>query len=130
MDEVNVGDVGLAWDPASRIVAMRFLRPRAEADEDMAEGCTRALGEWAGERPLSLLVDCGQLRNATAGWRASFAQFFRSRGYRDRVAWYTMTPLISMMVGMFVRASGIEGRGFPSEAEARAWLLAGTERNA
>ncbi|HVM44887.1 MAG TPA: STAS/SEC14 domain-containing protein [Candidatus Thermoplasmatota archaeon] len=119
---LDVGPVHLAWEPELRLARMSFRGPRAAVDETEARVCVEALQRWAGDEPFRLLVDCTGLRDAHAGWRAVFADFFRRRGFDVRLAWFNMSPLISIMVQMFVRASAVKGRGFRTEEDARAWL--------
>ena len=120
-DAIDPGGVHLAWDPELRLARMGF-RPRANPGEAEARACVEALARWADHQPIRLLIDCGGLRDTQPGWRAVFAGFFRHQGKSTVTAWFGMSPLVSMMVQMFVRASGVKGRGFRSEAEARAWL--------
>lgn len=120
---IDIARVRLTWDPGHRMVHMSFSGPpRSEVSEADARACIRALDEWTAGKSILFLVDCGQLGDADAGWRALFADYFRRRRNELRVAWFNMSPFIRLMVQMFVLGSGVRGRGFRSEAEARAWL--------
>lgn len=118
------GRVRLDWSPDERLVLMSFPREGETATEADAGEAVARMASWAGGEPLRLLVDCRGLASTDAGWRAEFAGFFRGRGWRDRVAWAHMNPLVGMMVTMFVRATRLEGRSFRGVDEARTWLLA------
>lgn len=119
-DAVETGDVRLTWDPTLGVARMSFTGPSAR--EQDARVCIDALRRWSGDSPLDVLVDCTNIRDTEPGWRASFAEYFRHERPDVRLAWFNMSPLISMMVQMFIRAAGVKGKGFRSEAEARAWL--------
>ena len=117
------GRAELEWDPGRRLATLRFADARKPPTEEDAIEVTRRMAAWAGPRPLRILVDCDNVASTTAGWRSACARFFKERGWRDSVAWARMTPLISVMASMFLRATRINAKGFATLAEAEAWLL-------
>lgn len=114
--------VRLRWVPQERLVEMEFLPPPRAPGEAEARACLRQMEAWSKGEPYGLLIDCANLRDTHAGWRRAFAEYFRASGQRVPFAWYNMTPLVRVMVAMFVRAAGVNGKGFAGEKEAREWM--------
>lgn len=123
VESFEVDGVRLRWLPAERLVEMDFLPPPRSPGETEARACIGAIRAWAGEGPFRLLVDCRNIRDTQAAWRRAFADLAREPGRDVRFAWYNMSPLIRVTVSMFLRASGIPGRAFATEEEARAWVM-------
>ncbi|HWG91917.1 MAG TPA: hypothetical protein VNZ52_13790 [Candidatus Thermoplasmatota archaeon] len=123
-DSLEVDGVVVTWDPAARTALMRF-HPDGRATEHAARVITRGLDQWSlgsGE-PFALLVDCTRLADTTPGWRAVFAEFFKSHRETACIAWFNANPLIRMTVRMFVAATRAVGAAFATEPEARAWAF-------
>ena len=123
MSELEVQGVALGWDPDHRLLHMEFRdarRPSELAARTLAQAAARWLEDAPG--PFALLVDCSRIDDTTPGWRAVWAEFFRRHKAQASVAWYNANALIRVTVLVFVKATGVRGAAFRTEADARAWL--------
>lgn len=120
---MRTGPVELSWAPEERYAVLRFVEfgtgGRREAEE-----LTTALARWVGPGAthFRFLVDCSEMVDVDAGWRATWAEFFKR--YRDRstIAWFNANPRIRLVIVMFQKGTGVTGKTFATEAEARAYL--------
>jgi hypothetical protein len=119
--ERRVGPVLLTWSPEERLARLSFVEPGVGGRTE-AEVLAQQLEEWTDGGPFGVLVDCSDIVDADAGWRSVFGQWFRDRRERGRIAWFNANPRVRLLVLMFRKGTGVHGRAFATEAEARAWL--------
>lgn len=120
----KVGPTELEWDEARRYATLRFVEP-GTGGRDEAETLTTALAAWVGgpaPAPYRLLVDCSEMVDVDASWRAIWSEHFRAHRDVAVLAWFNANPRIQLIVLMFLKGTGAKGRPFASEAEARAYL--------
>lgn len=83
-----------------------------------------ALARWVGEEPapFAVLADATGVPGTDAEYRSMVSSFFV--GHRDRsyIALVNVGPVLRVVAEMFRIGSGVPVKGFPTEAEARAWL--------
>lgn len=123
-NDIRSGPAALSWDPESRTAVLTFVEPgvggRIEAQE-----LSQQLEAWVGpEGPFRVLVDCSDLVDADAGWRAVFGEWFREHRGRGTIAWFNANPRVRLLILLFRKGTGVHGRAFATEAEARSWLEA------
>ncbi|MEX2627628.1 MAG: hypothetical protein WD225_12145 [Ilumatobacteraceae bacterium] len=125
-DQVTVaGPTQLTWDPLERFAVLRFLEP-GEGGRTEAETLVAQLGEWVGEppAPYQLLVDCSEMVDVDASWRAIWGEHFRAHREVASLSWFNANPRIQLIVLMFIKGTGVHGEPFEHEVDARAWLAA------
>jgi hypothetical protein len=117
----RVGPVTLTWEPQPRIATLRFVEEGVGGREE-AEQLTRALDGWVGEDLYGLLVDCSEMVDVDAGWRTTWGEYYRTNRDQATIAWFDANARIRLVILMFRRGTGVHGRSFGDEADARAWL--------
>lgn len=124
MERIEIDGAALEIDGDARLVRLVFTRPEILATEHAAKRFTAMLEEWLARSPgaFRVLVDCANVANSTAGWRAEFGRFFKRHAAETRMAWYNASPLIRITIRMFILATRIDGAAFATEREARRWL--------
>lgn len=121
-NEMRTGPVALSWDATSRTARLAFVEPGVGGRQE-AEDLSRQLDAWMGpEGPFRVLVDCSDLVDADAGWRAVFGEWFRGRKDRAVIAWFNANPRVRLLILLFRKGTGVHGRAFATEEEARSWL--------
>jgi hypothetical protein len=121
---IQAGPVELSWDEASRLGALRFVESGMGTGPD-AERLTTQLRTWidgGSGGPFRLLVDCSEMVDVDAGWRNTWGDFFKSQKERGTVGWFNAGPRIRLVIIMFQKGTGVAGKAFATEAEARAYL--------
>ncbi len=73
-------------------------------------------------------MDCSSIADVDAGWRATWAEFFKGQTRQAVVAWFNASPWIKVVITMFRKGTGIHGAVFSSEEDATEWLLNETPR--
>lgn len=129
--EHRAGPATLTWDDDERLAVLRFVEPGAGGLED-AEELTGKLAGWTAEDPgpYRLLVDCSEIADVDAGWRATWAECLAQHAHAVTVAWFNATPHIQLVILMFKKGTGVPGEAFATEREARAWLATRDSRPA
>lgn len=120
----RAGPVELEWEDDRRYATLRFVEPGVGGREE-AETLTIQLADWVGEpelRPYRLLVDCSEMVDVDASWRAIWGDYFRTHRDVATLAWFNANPRIHLIVLVFLKGTGAKGRPFASEADARAYL--------
>jgi hypothetical protein len=103
---------------------MRFLE-KGEGGRELAEELSQRLAAWVGApdpEPYSLLVDCSSIVDVDAGWRATWAEYFTRHRDAATIAWFNANARIRLIILMFIKGTGVRGRAFATEDEARNWL--------
>lgn len=119
--ERREGPVQLTWDPDTRLAVMRFVEPGV-GDRPAAETLSQQFDAWAGDEPFQVLVDCSDILDADAGWRAVWGEWVRERREIATLAWFNANARLRLLILMFRKGTGVHGKAFDSEEEARAWL--------
>jgi hypothetical protein len=121
--EAFSGQSGIVWSPESRLAVLRFA-PGISLGAAEAALLVDSLTGWIGgdDRPFGLLADTKGVRGTDAEYRARTRDFFKQHRARGFVAVVNMGAVIRVVADMFRLATGIQLRGFPDEAQARAWL--------
>lgn len=119
----TAGPIRLEWDPDDRFAVLRFLEP-GEGGRESAELLVAQLAAWVGEppAPYCLLVDCSEMVDVDASWRATWSEHFRRHRDVALLSWFNANHRIQLIVLMFIKGTGAHGQAFEHEAEARAWL--------
>jgi hypothetical protein len=121
---VQEGPAELSWDAAARLGVLRFVESGVGTGRD-AERLTAQLQTWldgGGGGPFRLLVDCSEMVDLDAGWRAGWGDFFKDHRDRGTVGWFNADGRIRLAIIMFQKGTGVAGKAFATEAEARAYL--------
>ncbi|MFA9446770.1 STAS/SEC14 domain-containing protein [Egicoccus sp. AB-alg6-2] len=120
---VEVGPVALEWEAETRAAALRFTE-RGEGGRAEAEALVGQLRAWVGEppAPYSLLVDCSEMVDVDASWRATWGEHFRAHRDVSTLAWFNANHRIQLIVLMFIKGTGVRGQVFEREDEARRYL--------
>lgn len=120
--EQRSGPVVLTWDPAARRALLAFDEAGVGTRGHAVE-LSQVLDAWTGPtQPFSILIDCSDIVDADAGWRAVWGEWFRARRRVVTVAWFNANPRVRLLILMFRKGTGVHGRAFPTEEEARGWL--------
>lgn len=119
--ETEAGPVVLRWDAGTRTAHVRFAETGV-GERSHAERLSSQLDEWVGEEPFQLLFDCSEIVDADAGWRAVWGEWFRARRDLATLAWFNANARVRLLILMFRKGTGVHGRAFATEVEARAWL--------
>lgn len=121
---VQVGPVELTWQPDRRLATMRFVEEGIGGKVE-AQTLSAQLTAWAGEpgERYRLLVDCSEIVDVDAGWRAVWAKHFRADRDVARVAWFNANARVRLIILMFRKGTQVEGRAFATEQEAEEWLV-------
>lgn len=120
----TAGPAELEWDDVERFATLRFIEP-GTGGRDEAEALTTQLVEWVSQpelRHYRLLVDCSEMVDVDASWRATWSEHFRAHRDTATLSWFNANPRIQLIVLMFLKGTGVEGKPFASEADARAYL--------
>lgn len=121
-NDIRVGPVRLTWDPTDRTATMRFVEPGIGGREE-AERLSERLDDWAGTaEPFQVLIDCSDIVDADAGWRAVWGDWARDRRDVATLAWFNANARVRLLILMFRKGTGVTGRAFATESEARSWL--------
>lgn len=125
VEQITVDPVRLAWDADERLATLRFLHDGV-GDRQHAHELTQQLRTWTGDppEPYRFLVDCSAIVDVDAGWRAAWAEYFKRSRASATVAWFNANARIRLVILMFRKGTGVHGRAFATEDEARAWLAA------
>jgi hypothetical protein len=121
---IQEGPVELSWDADTRLGALRFVESGVGTGRD-AERLTTQFRTWVdgGEGgPFRLLVDCSEMVDVDAGWRNTWGDFFKSQRHRGTVGWFNAGARIRLVIIMFQKGTGVAGKAFATEAEARRYL--------
>lgn len=122
VEEERSGPVVLTWDPARRLARLGFAE-LGVGGRRHAEELSRQLDAWAGStEPFSMLVDCSDIVDGDAGWRAVWGEWFRARREVVTLAWFDANARVRLLILMFRKGTGVHGRAFATEEEARSWL--------
>lgn len=119
----GAGPAELTWDRAARFATLRFVEA-GEGGRDAANDLKDALLAWVGNpaEPYDFLVDCSEIVDVDASWRAIWGDHFRAHRDVATVSWFNANPRIQLVVVLFIKGTGVNGKPFEHEAEARAWL--------
>ena len=120
----TAGPTELEWDDVRRYATLRFVESGV-GGRDEAEMLSAQLADWVGQpelRPYRLLVDCSEMVDVDASWRAIWGEHFRAHREIATLAWFNANPRIQLIVLMFLKGTGAKGRPFEHEADARAYL--------
>jgi hypothetical protein len=123
-EQIRAGPTELTWDPIARTATLRFVE-EGEGGREEAERLTAQLSTWVGDpdpEPYQLLVDCSSMVDIDAGWRTTWAEYFKDHREHATIAWFNASPWIRLIILLFKKATGIRGEIFGEEAEARRWL--------
>ena len=104
---------------------MSFTEQIGRAGAEQASMFRDQVERWTAGKldRFGMLVDCANITDTDPGWRATLNDYFRSAPARVWVAWINTSPLVKLMVEMFVVGTrAVEGKVCSSESEARAWL--------
>jgi hypothetical protein len=116
------GAVELVWDPQTRLAILRFMRPGVGSQRE-AERLTEQLETWTdGAGLFRLLVDCSDMVDVDAGWRATWGDYFKRARDRAVIGWFNADARIRLVIIMFKKGTGVTGEAFETEAEARAYV--------
>jgi hypothetical protein len=121
---IQAGPVELSWDEEARLGALRFVESGVGTGQD-AERLTSQLRTWIDARGgggFRLLVDCSEMVDVDAGWRNTWGDFFKSQRELGTVGWFNASARIRLVIIMFQKGTGVAGKAFATEAEARAYL--------
>lgn len=120
---LRVGPTELTWSPDARLATLRFVAS-GTGGADEAQQLTAELERHltAAPGPFRFLVDCGEMVDVDAGWRAVWAEVFKEHAHEAVIAWFNANPKIQVIILMFRRGLGVEGEVFATEDEARAYL--------
>ena len=121
--EASFGQSGIVWSPESRLAVIRFA-PGISLGAGEAALLVDSLTGWIGadRLPFGLLADTKGVRGTDAEYRARTRDFFKEQRDRGFVAVVNMGAVIRVVADMFRLATRIQLKGFPNEAQARAWL--------
>ncbi|MEX2505183.1 MAG: hypothetical protein WD378_10045 [Egicoccus sp.] len=122
----TAGPTELEWDDRARFATLRFLEAGV-GGRDEAEALVAQLLEWVSQpelRPYRLLVDCSEMVDVDASWRATWGEHFRAHRDIATLSWFNANPRIQLIVLMFIKGTGVTGEPFEREADARAYLAA------
>lgn len=119
--ETKAGPVVMRWDAGSRMAHVHFAETGVGGREH-AERLSGQLEEWVGDEPFRMLFDCSDIVDGDAGWRAVWGEWFRARRDQATLAWFNANPRVRLLILMFRKGTGVNGRAFATEAEARSWL--------
>ncbi|MFA9431010.1 hypothetical protein [Egicoccus sp. AB-alg2] len=125
IEVAGAGPAELEWDAAERFATLRFVEA-GEGGRYEAETLSARLVEWVGEppAPYDFLVDCSELVDVDASWRAIWGEHFRKHRDAATMSWFNANPRIQLLIVMFLKGTGVTGKPFEHEADARAWLAA------
>jgi hypothetical protein len=121
---IQAGPVELSWDEEARLGTLRFVESGVGTGRD-AERLTSQLRTWIEARgggAFRLLVDCSEMVDVDAGWRNTWGDFFKGQRERGTVGWFNATARIRLVIIMFQKGTGVAGKAFATEPEARAYL--------
>jgi len=121
---VTAGPTELEWDDIERYATLRFVE-RGVGGREEAVALVSQLVDWVSEpelRPYRLLVDCSEMVDVDASWRAAWGEHFREHRDIATLSWFNANPRIQLIVLMFIKGTGVTGMPFESEADARAYL--------
>jgi hypothetical protein len=113
----------ISWNAESRVATLQFLAGAmlgAREGACMVESLTRWIGEEG--KPFALLSKLKGVRGADAQYRVQTKDFFKQYRNQAFVAVVDMGPVIRIVAEMFRIGTGVQLKGFASEAGARAWL--------
>ncbi|GGI08502.1 hypothetical protein [Egicoccus halophilus] len=119
----TVGPAQLEWDTGQRRGVLRFVE-HGRGGRVEAERLVRRLQGWVGDSavPYDFLVDCSEIVDVDASWRAIWGEHFRADRDHATLAWFNANPRIQLIVLMFIKGTGVTGQAFATEDEARDWL--------
>lgn len=123
--EHRAGPASLTWDDDARLGTLRFV-DEGIGTREHAEELVGALRSWTAEEggTYRFLVDCGRIRDVDAGWRATWAEYFKTQTRDATIAWFNASSWIKLVILMFRKGTGVHGAVFTTEDEARAWITA------
>ena len=106
--------VAFDWYPKARIVDWTFRAPTVTEEHASAlEKMKACVGDVA---PYTIVIDCTALTFATSGYRRRALPVFAADKERLQFLVFGFTPVIRVMVDMFMRVAGLDGGCFPSRA--------------
>lgn len=125
MERIELGPMEGVWDPSLRILDMRFA-PHTVLDAAFGAAYLQIVERLSGpdRQPVGILVDAGNVRTATADYRAQHAQWMSANPDIIRYAVYNVSPFIRVMINVFVRGARVDVRVYADRERARAALLA------
>jgi hypothetical protein len=124
MERVEQSGVVMTWDPVERLIFLEYTRGSRPGDED-ARAWTAIFDRWVGPStagPFRVLVDNLHAKDVTPGWRSVWADYLKGHKKRMKIACYNLDTRTRVIVLLIAKASGIDIRGFASEADARRWI--------
>lgn len=121
---VGAGPAQLEWDPTTRSAVLRFVE-QGEGGRAEATTLSEQLDTWVGQppQPYDFLVDCSEMVDVDASWRAIWGEYFRRHNEVATLSWFNANPRIQLLILMFLKGTGVHGQPFEHESEARAWLV-------
>jgi hypothetical protein len=121
---VTADGIAMAWDPARRLVRWRVTEPELVGTGKQASWMVETWRGWTGaSEPFRILADCAGMASSDPVWRAILSDYLRANSRRVAIAWFNPTPVLRVMVEMFlVGTPALDGAVFSSESEAWAWL--------
>lgn len=109
----------LADDGILRLWMMPGCRPGPEDASRIAD----AVEEWTGlTSPMRTLVDCEGATGLYLGWRVEWTKRIKRNLRPVRLAYYNRRSMAAWIMPYFAMVTGIEARGFTTQADAEAWL--------
>lgn len=120
---ISCGPAQLEWDGATRFAVVRFVEAGVGGRVE-AETLSEQLRAWVGDpaEPYDFLVDCSEMVDVDASWRAIWGEYFREHNQVATLSWFNANPRIQLLILMFLKGTGIHGKPFEHEVDARAWL--------
>lgn len=118
---VGAGPAQLEWQPDRRRAVLRFVE-RGEGGRREAETLCGQLATWVDEppAPYQLLVDCSEIVDVDASWRATWAEHFRAHRDVATLSWFNANPRLRLMIS---RTASVNARkrcvGSPASARNR-----------
>lgn len=112
------------WDEARRVLEVRYPE-RVVLDEAMADETLRWLDQVVAEKApgMALLVDAGNVGDATPAYRQKLGGWFRAHAPHMRMAVYDLSPFVRVMALLFARATRVPVKFASTREEALRWLL-------